>query len=296
MTIGITGASGFVGQALVTAARQRGHRVIGYSRSPERKVTGCHETRAFRMDQSVDVSGCETIIHLAGEPIVGLWTESKKARIRRSREVGTCHLVSAIKAAVERPRALISSSAVGFYGDSGEQVLTEMSPPGLGYLSDVCVAWEREALRAQAFGLRVVLARTSIVLGKGGGALAAMTPIFRAGLGGRLASGRQWMPWIHLDDAGAMLLFAAEEGAVSGPMNLCAPHPVRNAEFTDTLADVLHRPAILPVPRFALAPLGDFKDELLDSKRTVPQSALAAGFTFNHPHLAGALMEIFERS
>lgn len=296
MNIGITGASGFVGQALVKLAESRGHRVIGYSRTPGARIPGCAETRAFRMEETVDVSGCDAIVHLAAEPIAGLWTASKKARVKNSRIVGTCHLVSAVRTAIERPLALISASAVGFYGDGGEDELTRMSPPGVGFLPDLCVAWEREALRAQELGLRVVLARISVVLGNGGGALPAMTPIFRAGLGGRLGSGRQWMPWIHIDDAAALLLFAAEEGAIGGPMNVCAPHPVRNAEFAETLGDVLHRPAIIPVPEIMLRPLGDFARELLDSKRGLPQEALDAGFKFQHPHLAGALMNLFGRT
>lgn len=290
MEIGITGASGFIGQRLAELAAARGHRVTGFSRDPERAIPGCAETRLFRLDEKVDISGCEALIHLAGENVFGLWTHEKKRRILESRKLGTRHLVDAIFAGDNPPRVLVSGSAIGFYGNTGEQAADENSPAGRGFLSEVTKVWEREAMRGCEKKVRIILLRTGIVLGKKGGAMRLMAPAFRWGLGGRVGSGRQWMSWIHLDDVAALALFAIENETVSGPLNAVAPKPLRNAEFTCALAQTLHRPALLPVPAFALSlMLGEFSHELLDSKRILPTRTARAGFSFQFPELNSAL-------
>ena len=294
MIIGITGATGFIGKRIVELAIRQGHAVIAFTRDPARVISGCAETRKFSLDDKVDAGGCDAIIHLAGEPVAGLWTGEKRRRIRDSRVLGTRHLLDAILAAKNPPRVLVSGSAVGYYGDTGENETDEASPPAEGgFLPKVAQAWESEAVRAREKNVRVVLLRTSIVLGTAGGALRAMSPIFRAGLGGKLGSGRQWMSWIHLDDEAALALFAIEHGDLEGPLNAVAPQPCRNAEFTKALARALHRPAFFRVPAFLLKiMLGEFSHELLDSKRIVSTRAAASGFTHRFPSLDAALADI----
>ena len=290
MHIGITGATGFIGRKIIDLALRRGHEIIAFTRHPERTIPGC-EMRAFSLDAPPDIAGCEALIHLAGESVVGLWTAAKKRRIVESRVLGTRRLVEAIAAADTKPEVLVSGSAIGFYGDRDEEELTESSATGAGFLADTVRAWEAEALQAAA--IRVVLLRTAVVLGNGGGALASIAPVFRLGLGGRLGSGRQWMSWIHLHDVAMLALFAAENLDVHGPLNATAPWPVRNAEFTQTLARTVRRPAFFHVPAFALrAALGGFSRELLDSKRVVPALATEHGFRFQFPELGPALANL----
>ncbi|MEY5009176.1 MAG: hypothetical protein RLZZ253_315 [Verrucomicrobiota bacterium] len=289
MFIGITGASGFVGRPLVELALQRGHEVIAFTRSPQNQIPGC-EMRPFSLTAPPDLSGCEAVIHLAGESVVGLWTRSKMQRILNSRVEGTRRIAEAFASMPSPPEVLVSGSAIGFYGNRLEEELTEDSPVGTGFLADTTALWEAEALRVK--NARVVLARTSLVLGKKGGALKAMLPAFRAGLGGPIGNGQQWMSWIHETDQARLLLFAAENLEVRGPLNASAPWPVRNEEFTRELARTLRRPAFFRVPSWALRPLGEFRHELLDSKRVLPQSALAHGFGFQFPELAPALKHL----
>ena len=289
MHLGITGATGFIGRRVIDIALRRGHEVVAFTRSPERALPGC-EMRAFPLDAPPDLRGCEAVIHLAGESVVGLWTASKKRCIRESRVRGTQRVVAAIAMLDEPPEVLVCGSAVGFYPDSGDAELTETSSSGSGFLSDTVRAWEAEAMKSAR--TRVVLARTGIVLGKGGGALGAMLPIFKMGLGGRLGNGRQWMPWIHLEDEARLLLFAVENLDVRGALNATAPWPARNADFTRTLARTLRRPAFFRAPAFALRMLGDFSHELLDSKRVLPAVATEHGFGFQFPDLAPALKNL----
>ncbi len=294
MNIGITGASGFIGSRIVELVNERGHRVIGFSRNPNRLIRNCAETRVFSPDRSVDVSGCDALIHLAGENIFGIWTKEKKRRIRESRVRGTRRIIESILAGPHPPRVLVSGSAIGFYGDTGESIADESAPAGDGFLAEVTQAWEAEALRARERGVRVVLLRTGVVLGKNGGALRVMSPIFRAGLGGKIGDGTQWMSWIHLDDEAALTLFAIENETVSGPLNAVAPEPVRNVDFTRDVARTLHRPAIFTVSAFVLKTIaGEPSRELLDSKRIVPRAATAAGFRFHFPNLTDALAALF---
>jgi uncharacterized protein (TIGR01777 family) len=247
--------------------------------------------RSFSLRAPPDITGCEAIAHLAGEPVVGLWTAAKKRRIVESRVLGTRRLVEAINTAGVKPEVLLSGSAIGFYGDRGETELTETSPAGTGFLAETVQAWEAEAQHAE--GVRVVTLRTALVLGKHGGALAPMTPIFKLGLGGPLGHGHQRMSWIHLDDLAQLTLFAIENLDVHGPLNGSAPWPARNADFIQTLARILHRPAFFRVPAFALrATLGGFSHELLDSKRVFPAAALDHGFRFQFPELAPALKNL----
>lgn len=296
MRIGITGATGFIGSRVVELALKQGHAPIGFTRDPRHEIAGCAGTRKFSPDEKVNVEDCDAIIHFAGENVFGLWTTEKKRRIRESRVFGTRHLVDAILASANPPRVFVSGSAIGFYGDTGENETDENSAPGNGFLADVTQAWEAEALRAREKNVRVVLLRTALVLGRNGGAMRKMTSLFRVGLGGRLGSGRQWMSWIHLDDEAALALFAAQNDRMEGPLNAVAPLPVRNADFTGALARAAHRPEFFNVPAFVLKTvLGDFSRELLDNKRIVPKRALAAGFVHRFPWLDTALAEIFTK-
>jgi uncharacterized protein (TIGR01777 family) len=238
--------------------------------------------------------GVDVVLHLAGESVAeGRWTTAQKARIRDSRVIGTRNLVQGIAQAAVKPKTLVSASAVGYYGDRGDEELTETAPPAHDFLADVCVEWEREALVAQQHGVRVVVARTGIVLGAGGGALAKMLTPFKLGGGGPLGNGRQWMPWIHVADLARMYLHAAETTSIQGAMNAVAPQPVRNSEFTKALARQLHRPAFMPAPYFGLRLLfGEFAKVLFASQRVIPRVAVDTGFVFQYPEIAAALREI----
>jgi len=298
MKVLVTGASGFVGPRLLRLL----DRPVVLSRNPDRSraAIGMLAGRIVRWDPmqgpppAEAFEGIDVVMHLAGESVAeGRWTVAQKARIRDSRVIGTRHLVQGIAQAAVRPRTLVSASAVGYYGDRGEEELTESAAPGRDFLAEVCVAWEQEALAARQHGVRVVTARTGIVLGAGGGALAKMLTPFKLGGGGPLGNGRQWMPWIHVADLARLYVHAAETTALDGPMNAVAPHPVRNAEFTKALARQLHRPAFLPAPYFGLRLLfGEFAQVLFASQRVIPQVAVDSGFVFQYPEIAAALREI----
>jgi uncharacterized protein (TIGR01777 family) len=235
--------------------------------------------------------GVEVVFHLAGEPVAeGRWTEEKKRRIRDSRVVGTRHLVERLAQLSQRPRVLVSASAIGIYGDRGDEVLDEHSSPGHDFLAEVCQGWEAEAMKAADLGIRTACARIGIVLGEEGGALAKMLTPFKLGVGGRLASGHQYMSWVHVDDVVGLLWHAALTEGLSGPMNTVGPQPVTNREFTKTLAGVVHRPAIFPAPAFALKlALGDFAEILLASQRVLPRKAQQTGYQFVYSDLQTAL-------
>jgi uncharacterized protein (TIGR01777 family) len=234
----------------------------------------------------------DVVLHLAGETVAQRWNAASKERIRASRVDGTRRLVDVISRVRHKPRVLVTASAIGIYGDRGDEVLTEESRPGKGFLVDVCRAWEAEADRAAWAGVRVVKLRIGFVLGRGGGAMAKLGPLFRLGLGGPLGSGKQWMPWIHAQDVARLFLFAAEQ-EVSGVLNAVSPNPVRNSEFTRTLGAAVHRPAILPVPGFALKlAVGELGQHMLDSARVVPEGTRHAGFEFQYPELRSALADV----
>lgn len=289
MNLAITGASGLIGRHLVDKALRRGYEVIAFSRNPERGVPGC-TMRPFPKDRPPDFSDSDAIVHLAGESVIGLWTPEKKRLIRDSRILGTRLVAEGIANLKRPPEILLSGSAIGFYGDSAERELTEASSPGTGFLAQTCIDWEAEALKAPA--ARTVLLRTGLVLSNPGGALGIMKHIFKLGLGGKLGSGQQWMSWIHIDDLVQMILFAIENLDLRGPMNGTAPWPVRNSEFTQSLASALHRPAIFRAPAFALRFLGEFSHELLDSKKVLPAVATAHGMPFQFPELRAALKNL----
>jgi hypothetical protein len=236
----------------------------------------------------------DAVVHLAGENVAQRWTAGAKRRIRQSRELGTRRLVCALARLPRRPSALVCASAIGYYGSRGEETLIESSAPGAGFLSEVCTAWEREAVAAEALGIRVVRVRIGILLDPQGGALQRMLPPFRLGAGGRLGDGRQWMSWIHRDDLAGLFRFAVEK-PIRGPLNAVAPNPAANAAFTRELARALHRPAIFPVPKFALRFMfGEMSEVLLASQRVAPKAATAAGFVFRFPALGPALADLLE--
>ena len=241
------------------------------------------------------LEGRDVIFHLAGEPVAaGRWSNEKKERIRNSRVIGTRHLVQSIAACEHPPKVLIAASAVGFYGDRGDEVLDERSDQGSGFLPEVCSDWEHEAMEAERYGVRVVCLRIGIVLADDGGALEQMVPIFRLGAGGKLGSGQQWMSWIHVDDVVGLLLWAAQTAEVSGPINAVAPHPVRNSQFTKLLAQALQRPAFMPVPEFGLRLLfGEKTSIIMASQQVYPKRAENSGYAFEYPQLKGALDNIF---
>ena len=290
MRIVIGGSSGFLGGALVPRLRAAGHDVV---RLVRRDPAGADEVRWSPGTGSLDpavVDGADAVVNLAGVGVADRrWDDAYRALIRSSRVGSTATLAAAIAAAGRPPGVLLNSSAVGFYGDTGDTEVDETSPAGDGYFPQVCQAWEAATAPAGKAGTRVVLLRTGVVVGRGGGLLKPMLPLFRLGLGGQLGNGRQWLPWISLADwvAAVEFLLTAE---VTGPVNLTGPAPVRNAEFTRTLGRVLHRPAVLPVPGFALRlVLGQFGGEALMSQRVLPAVLTAAGYRFTHPDLESAL-------
>ncbi len=279
MKVAITGASGFLGTRLAGALTHAGHLVQPLGRSPHPN----------------DLAGAGAIVNLAGEPIAQRWTPEIKQRIYSSRVDRTRNLVSMLAKLPERPRVLVNASAIGIYGSRGDEVLTENSPLGDDFLARVCIHWEQAAQSAVPLGIRVAVLRFAVILGKGG-ALAKMLLPFRLGVGGRLGSGHQWMSWIHIDDAVDLLLFALANDPVRGPLNAAAPNPVKNQEFTRQLASVLHRPAIFPVPPFALRLLfGEMADTVLGSQRVIPAAAQSAYFRFRYPDLAPALADLLSK-
>jgi uncharacterized protein (TIGR01777 family) len=290
-SIGIVGVTGFVGGYLARALVKRGYRVVGFSRAGRGDVDAVKE---WRKSGEWDFSGLYGVVNLAGERIDQRWTEANRKKFADSRIGLTGEIGAAIRAMPEpqQVKVWVNASAVGFYGDGGDAELDENSARGEGYLADLCVGWEQALKEAGANGVRTVIVRVGVVLGRGGMAWDRLRLIFSLGLGGRLASGKQWMSWIHIDDLARMILFCIENREVRGPVNGTAPWPVRNSEFTQALAARLHRPALIPVPAFALRWLGEFSNELLGSKRVLPGVATEQGFPFRFPELAGALADL----
>lgn len=288
--IGITGATGLVGQALASHLSQQGEQVVAFTRSPNSAPLALRPiARAWPPSGPL---GLDAVVNLLGEPVSGRWTAQKKKAIHASRIEGTRRLVEAIRNEPEesRPRVLVSASAIGFYGDRGDETLTESSSPGDDFLARVCVDWEHEAREAEALGVRVVTLRIGLVMSREGGALESMLPLFKLGLGGTMGSGKQYWPFIHLEDLVSMIAFALRE-PIEGPLNATAPNPLPQAAFASTLAKVLKRPAFLPAPAFALrSVLGEFAFELLASRRVLPEKALARGFVFRYPQAESCLL------
>ena len=286
MRVTITGGSGLVGSALAGALRARGDDVTLLSRSGG--TTTWDPLRGPAPHQAFE--GADAVVHLAGEPIAQRWTPAVRDAIRASRTTATTNLVAGIGAGADRPRVLVSANAVGYYGDRGAERLTESSAPGTGFLADVCAAWEHEALAARALGLRVCVLRSGVVLDRRGGALAKMLPPFRLGVGGPVAGGRQYVSWIALEDLLALYLAALGDERFDGPFNATAPAAVTNAELARAVGRALHRPAVLPVPGFALRALyGGMAEIVTASQNAVPERALGQGHRFVQPDLDAAL-------
>jgi uncharacterized protein len=318
--VAVTGATGLIGSKLVEALLERGNGVMVLSRDPERARAQFERSRLAAMQSpqpasalpdvhagaleimrwdplseaapTAALANLDAVVHLAGENVAQRWTTAAKRAIRESRVQGTRHLVQGIEALPEgeRPRALVSGSAIGYYGAHGDEPIDEETPAGSDFLAQTCAAWEMEAQRPERLGMRVVRVRTGVVLSREGGALGKMLPPFRLGLGGPVAGGRQYISWIHTDDLVGIVLAAIGGEEWSGAVNATAPDPQRNRDFSKALGRVLHRPALLPVPGAALQLLyGEMAEIVTGGARVLPAKALVLGYEFRHPGLEGAL-------
>jgi uncharacterized protein (TIGR01777 family) len=299
MKIIITGATGFIGAILTDRLWNQFHSLVLLSRRPPSEI-GVSKKEWFawsppsagEWERAVD--GADGIVNLAGEPIAAKrWSKEQKEKLRSSRIDSTRALVNAIAKAKVKPKFLVNASAIGYYGAHGDETVTETTAPGSDFLSRLCVDWESEALKAETHGVRVVRMRTGIVLGKGQGALAKMVPPFKMFAGGPLGSGRQYMPWIHIEDEIGLLLFLIENEKAHGPFNASAPNPVTMEEFARALGEVLNRPSWVSVPPSALALLtGEMADMLLTGQRAVPEAAIKLGYSFKYPTIGAALQSL----
>ena len=305
MRVVVTGATGLIGRALIDVLLDRGDQVVALSRDEQRARESLGAgAEAYAWPRPADepppeaaLAGADGVVHLLGEPVAQRWTDQSKAAIRNSRVAGTRNLVDGLLALApeRRPAALLSQSATGFYGPRDDQPLTEDAPAGHDFLAEVVAGWEHEALRA-ATELRVVVTRTGVVLSPEGGALAKMLPFFRLGIGGPVAGGRQYVPWIHRDDVVGAMLFCLSDPQATGPVNLTAPNPVTNAELSHTLGRVLKRPAVLPVPAFALKALyGDMAEIVTTGQRVLPARLEQLGYPFRYPELDAALRDVLRQ-
>ena len=292
----VSGSSGLIGTALLPALQSSGYEAVCLVRGTTsgQGQVGWNPAQPLAPES---VSGFDAVVHLAGESIAGRWTEAKKRRIRESRVQGTRKLADALAAAPQPPQLLISASAIGYYGDRGEETLHEDSASGDGFLPEVCREWEVAAEAAAKAGIRTVQMRFGVVLSRSGGALQKMLPPFRMGVGGNIGNGRQWMSWVDIGDLVGAILHVIRADMLQGPVNVVAPNPVLNAEFTKTLASVLSRPAILPMPAFAARLVfGQMGDELLlASQRVEPAKLMASGYSFQKPQLRKSLEEILKK-
>ncbi|NNE92817.1 MAG: TIGR01777 family protein [Verrucomicrobiales bacterium] len=293
MRIGLTGASGFIGSAIIEAANDAGHEVIGFSRNPAKIIPGTEEVRGFADPENSDYKGLDAMIHLAGESLLGIWTKKKKDRIYSSRVDGTDALVKGLAKLPEadRPGVLVAASAVGYYGDSGDAPLDEESDHGFGFLARVVQGWENAAMTAEKeYDIRTVTPRIGFVLGSNGGAMPILRKVFKACLGGKLGNGKQWMPWVHVKDVAGIFLESVVNSNLRGPVNCVGPDQVRNIDFTKTLAGAVNRPAILPVPAFALKRLpGGMSEMFLSSLRVEPVVMRLTDFEWQFDELDDAI-------
>lgn len=296
MRVAVSGSTGLVGSEVMTVLSAEGHEVVRLVR----RVPAPGE-KTVRWDPEAGVNdaggleGCDAVVHLAGENVgAGRWTAARKAAIRDSRVKGTRLLCEALAGLARPPKTLVCASAVGYYGDRGEEVLTEESPPGAGFLPGICREWEAASAAAAGKGIRVVALRIGMVLSPKGGALARMLPLFRAGLGGVLGSGKQYVSWVALDDLTGIVLHALSREELRGPVNAVTPRPVTNRELTEALGKVLSRPTLLPVPSFALRlAVGEMADPLLlASTRVAPRRLEETGYRFRFPELRAALRHL----
>ena len=294
MRVAVTGSHGLIGSAVVSALGARGDRVVRVVREGAGGPDEVTWQPATGHIDAARLNGIDAAVHFAGESLAARWTPERRAAIRESRLRGTGLLAQALAGLPSRPRVLVSASAVGYYGSRGDEVLTEASAPGTGFLAELCREWEAAAGAARSAGIRVVHPRFGIVLAEQGGILAKIAPIFRLGAGGPLASGRQYLPWVAIDDAVGAVLLALERGSIAGPVNVVAPQAVTNREFTAALGRAVGRPAVLPVPAAALrAMFGDMADEaLLASQRVEPALLRAEGYDFRFGELERALRHV----
>ncbi len=299
MDVAITGSNGLIGRALARSLEEDGHHVVPVVRGAPREGAVRWDPVAGTIDAS-GLEGLDAVVHLAGESIgSGPWTQAQRRRIHDSRSRGTALLARALAGLTAPPGVLVSGSAVGYYGDRGDEVLTEDAAPGDDFLAEVCVDWEAASAPAAQAGIRVANIRSGVVLDPKGGALAKQLPLFKLGLGGKAGSGEQWLSWIGMPDQVAAIRHVIDTSSIAGPVNLVAPAPVTNAEFTRQLGRAVHRPTLLPVPRFvrhAPAGIGALLDSLLfTSARAEPTVLEASGFSFAHPTLPEALAAILPR-
>jgi uncharacterized protein (TIGR01777 family) len=299
----VTGASGFLGSAVSDALVARGDEVVGLTRDPERArssnpTVGWHAWNATaERPPDAALGEVDTVVNLIGEPIDQRWTDEAKQRIRDSRERATKNLVDAMRAADPRPRALVSQSAVGYYGDRGDAIVDESTAPGTTFDAGVCVAWETAARSAEEIGMRVAIIRTGLVLDPKHGLLKQLLPTFRLGLGGPVAGGRQYMPWIHLDDWVRLVLWVVDGEDRTGVYDATAPNPVTNADLSKALGRALGRPAVMPVPKLAIKARfgGELGEVITGGQRAIPRRALDGGFEFAHPEVEPALRSLLDR-
>ncbi len=303
MKILITGATGFIGRQVVLHLRERGHDIVALSRdlktAPVRMPIACplFEWRgADGPPPGEAFEGVDAVVHLAGENIINRWTSSRKKEIVQSRAESARQLVAVMQSLERKPKVFVCASAIGFYGDRGDESLPESAEPGEGFLADLCLQWEQAARQAESNGIRTVSLRIGVALGQDGGALQPMLPPFRMGLGGKIGSGKQWMSWIHVHDIAGLIEHVIKTDSVQGPVNAVSPEPVTNAEFTRTLAGVLKRPHLFTVPGWVLKLLlGETAEVVLGSQRVVPQKAKESGYAFKFPGLKAALQDICDR-
>ena len=296
----VTGGTGFIGRKVCDTLQNKEYDVNVVSRNPEKaksKLGQLGEIYGWNPETeqlpTEAISDANAVIHLAGETISGRWNNEKKRRIRDSRVLSTRNLVESCANVESKPNVLICASAIGLYGDSGDNSFTEETPPGTDYLAKVCKEWETEAYKATELGIRVVTVRIGLVLGLGGGMLQQVLTPFRIGIGGKLGSGQQWMSWIHVDDVVGIILYALENDSINGALNATAPEPVRNIEFTKALGSVLRKPTILPVPNFGLKlMMGEFADFVLLSQKVLPKKTEATGYEFQFKTIDSALSDL----
>jgi uncharacterized protein len=302
--VAIVGATGMIGVALATSLARDGIPVRALVRNTARAAERLRTATLYAWDATRGappeeaLAGCDAVVNLVGEPVAsGRWTEARKKKLRDSRVVATRALVDALRGGASKPRVLVAASAVGYYGDRCDEILTEASSAGTGFLAELARDWEAEAVKAREFGVRVVLLRSGVVLSKAGGILHKLLTPFRMGLGGKIGPGTQWTPWIHWEDEIGLIRHAIASDAIEGPLNAVAPEPVTNAEFVRALGETLGRPTVMTAPSFALRwALGAVADEvLLAGQRAMPVRTLETGYGFKFPLLRPALVDLVGR-